>query len=196
MYVPWHDLLDKLIGFANNKTTSVRLPRNDIFKAIIVHLLQSLMQLEWKGQGHTASLTVRLLGAQIDIVGVIVVVVLHEMTIVHLGRLGVSHLTASGYRVACRRGGGGCRIYHGGYTNKCNALVGIKNIDRRYIDRWSNRTARTMLRQVLSTQGNEPSGFSFARRELLARGVFSMPPSICAIYNITRIRIFVHYSAV
>ena len=123
--LPRHHLFDKLLGFTDDKAAAMRLPRDDVRIVIFLHLFEDLVQLDGKRQCHTASLSLRRRFREISttsvfLMGVIVVVVLDEMSVMHLGRLAVSQLAATSAVVAVAAAVAvavaGGRVHHGRWS--------------------------------------------------------------------------------
>lgn len=88
LYALGHDFLHKSFGLMNDKAPSVRLPRDNVRKALRFGLFQYQVQFERKGQEDTASFALEHRGfGRCLYSGIIVIVMLHKVTGKLLGRV-------------------------------------------------------------------------------------------------------------
>jgi hypothetical protein len=82
-------MVNKLLGLVDNEAPSVSLPRDDVSKTIGLNLVKDGVQLEREGNRDTSASAVGLLFdlGLIHVLGVVVVVVNDEVTVVLLGCL-------------------------------------------------------------------------------------------------------------
>jgi len=80
-----HDVIDEFLGLVNHEAASVRLPRDDVSKAVGFNAVEHLVELDGEGRDDTSlGLVLDFRGIDGGVSGVVVVVVLD-----HVGMVGI-----------------------------------------------------------------------------------------------------------
>ena len=151
--LPWHDGTDKLLGLKNDKTSSMRLPSQDVGMSIAFNLRQQTVQDDRKGCRDAAlAASNRCLGWIVRFVGVIMVIVYDKMTFMFVNRLtrtkmtrrleGVVVVHGVGFLgpCCCRHGGKLCVYFAGAHSlvrNNKKSINSMDNTEDAGTNRWS-----------------------------------------------------------